>query len=108
LPPAAFAELWNASAAVDGALRDLRIEAETDKTGFYRIIHVDLFESMPEAINFNPKKALLRRVDPATTELREWRQGVYGWFLLFLVFGCTVLAVVLIEWVGSYSLHLIR
>ena len=51
LQPAAFAELWAASAAADGAARDIAIQFISTEPPFYLITKASLFEHMPAAID---------------------------------------------------------
>jgi len=103
LPPAAFAEFWAASAAADGAARDITIQFENDELPFYTtrahytITKAQLVEHMPEAIDFNPKAHgrgyIPGRVHPVVAELRDmqrrlagsWRASVIGVFVAVAV-----------------------
>jgi hypothetical protein len=96
LQPAAFAELWAASAAADGAARDIAIQFKSTEPPFYLITKASLFEHMPAAIDSNPKGHGLGyipgRVHPVVEELRDIRRTVAGsWrglaIWLFVVVG---------------------
>ena len=94
LPPAAFAEFWTASAAADGAARDITIQFKDAEPPFYAITKVQLVEHMPESIYFNPKAHapgyIPGRLHPVVAELREirrtlagsWRGIVAGFFVV--------------------------
>jgi hypothetical protein len=94
LPPAAFAEFWTASAAADGAARDIIIQFKDADPPFYAITKVQLVEHMPETIDFNPKAHapdyIPGRLHPVVAELREirrtlagsWRGIVTGFFVV--------------------------
>jgi hypothetical protein len=108
LPPAAFAELWTASAVADGAVRDLSIIAEeADDPAMFTITQSFLQEYMPEAFDPNPNKSkpILRHVHPVVAELRNMQErlsgSLYWLFVLFYVFlGVYVVGLVLafIKW----------
>jgi hypothetical protein len=89
LPPAAFAEFWTASAAADGAARDITMQFKDDEPCFNAITKVQLVEHMPEAIDFNPKahRYIPGRLHPVVAELREMRRTLAGsWRSIFSAF----------------------
>jgi hypothetical protein len=84
LPPTTFAEFWSASAAADGAARDVSIQFKKDDSFVhsdnYIITKVQLTEHMPEPVDFNPKAHALGyipgRVHPVVAELRDLRRNL--------------------------------
>jgi hypothetical protein len=82
LPPVAFAEFWTASAAADGAARDITIQFENAESSLFTITKVQLVEHMPEAIDYNPKAHgpgyIPGRVHPVVAELRDIRRALAG------------------------------
>jgi hypothetical protein len=103
LPPATFTEFWRASAAADGAARDLYIQFKKDDSFEYKdnyiITKVQLTEHMPEPIDFDPKAHapgyIPGRVHPVVVELRDmrreliasWRQALFMALLFWVAFA---------------------
>jgi hypothetical protein len=94
LPPTAFAEFWTASAAADGAARDLTIQFKNDGPSSYTITKAKLVEHMPDPIDFNPKAHALIRAHPVVAELRDIRKtlaeswsGIVMLFFVLAAFG---------------------
>jgi hypothetical protein len=99
LPPATFAEFWAASAAADGATRDIKIRFKNGaEPPLYAITYVQLVEHMPEAVDFNPKAHgpgyIPGRDHPVVAELGEMRRAfvgslrsTVGWLLYLAAIG---------------------
>jgi hypothetical protein len=91
LPRTTFTEFWAASAAADGAARDIIIAFKKAHPPYrYTITKVELAEHMPEAINLNPKTHALIRVHPVVAELREirrsWAESSHGIVIALFAF----------------------
>jgi hypothetical protein len=108
LPPAAFAEFWAATNAVDGAARDIIIQFKKPEPSLnaYIITKAQLVEHMPEAVDFTPKAHapgyIPGRVHPVVAELRDMRRALgQSWHPILTAFLVAVGFVVMTELISG-------
>jgi hypothetical protein len=100
LPPGAFAQLWAAAAATDGATRNIHIELESEDAdkAILAVTMVTLVEAMPtDGAAGQPGRSVPPRIHPVVVELRIMREKmmvVMRWMVIAIALVVTVNAVI--------------
>jgi hypothetical protein len=90
LPTETFEQFWAASAAADGAARNIAIYFKDDGSRLFRITRIALTEYLPTLDDHDPKK-LPVRPHPVVAELHDMkRQFLNSWQGFLIVIGIVV------------------